>query len=80
MTRMLAARSAIVVALLAAVAVPRGLEGQEERFQVAGSNLFSDGSAHLLYGVDQALSIGGDCQPGELCEVPEWSKAAQLKA
>jgi len=60
--------------LVATLAIPAGAEAQQTRVQVAGSNLFSSGDVHVLYGADGGTVFGGgDCVPGGApCDVPEW--------
>ena len=68
-------RWALRLGLVALLVLPSALTGQQERVQIAGSNLFSDGAVHMLFGADEAIDIGGsECVPGgPPCEVPEWT-------
>jgi len=77
MTTMLGTRRhwAAHLGLAALLTIPLPLQAQQERVQIVGSNLFSDGAVHLLFGADEAIDIGGgECVVGgPPCDVPDWT-------
>jgi hypothetical protein len=64
-----------ILSLVLAIAlwIPTAASAQMEvRVQAAATDAFG-GDYHALIGLDFAWDVGGgDCRPGEVCEVPNW--------